>query len=73
MQRRSRSTSGSWKPALRLSIADNGVGSKEIVPGIGLSGMGERIAHVGGTMKAENTAFGFLVFSEIPLAREVDA
>jgi signal transduction histidine kinase len=55
---------------LRLSIADNGVGSKEIVPGIGLSGMAERIAHVGGTVKAENTPFGFLVFSEIPLAWE---
>ena len=56
--------------ALRLSIADNGVGSKEIVPGIGLSGMAERIAHVGGAMKAENTPFGFLVSSEIPLGQE---
>jgi len=55
---------------LRLSIADNGVGSKEIVPGIGLSGMAERLSHVGGTMKAENTPFGFLVFSEIPVAQE---
>jgi signal transduction histidine kinase len=53
--------------ALRLSISDNGVGSKEIVPGIGLSGMAERLAHVGGTMKAENAPFGFLVLSEIPL------
>jgi len=52
---------------LRLSISDNGVGSKEIVPGIGLSGMAERLAHVGGSMKAENTALGFLVLSEIPL------
>jgi signal transduction histidine kinase len=55
--------------ALRLSVADNGVGSKEIVPGIGLSGMAERIALVGGTMNAENTPFGFLVSSEIPLGR----
>lgn len=53
--------------ALRLSIADNGVGSKEIVPGIGLAGMSERVSHVGGTMKAENTPFGFLVFCEMPL------
>lgn len=53
--------------ALRLSVVDNGVGSKEIVPGIGLSGMAERIALVGGTMKAENTPFGFLVSTEIPL------
>ncbi len=56
--------------ALRVSIADNGAGSGEIVPGIGLAGMAERLAHVGGTMKAESTPFGFLVFSEIPLRRE---
>ena len=56
--------------ALRLSITDNGAGSKEIVPGIGLSGMAERLAHVGGALKAENTAFGFLVSSEIPLGQE---
>ena len=56
--------------ALRVSIADNGAGAGEIVPGIGLAGMAERLAHVGGIMKAENTPFGFLVFSEIPLRRE---
>ncbi len=56
---------------LRLSISDNGVGSKEIIPGIGLSGMAERLAHIGGTMKAENTPFGFLVLSEIPLKEAV--
>ena len=56
--------------ALRLSIADNGAGSAEIVPGIGLAGMAERVTQVGGIMKAENTPFGFLVSSEIPLRRE---
>jgi signal transduction histidine kinase len=55
--------------ALRLSITDNGAGSGEIVPGIGLSGMAERISHVGGSMKAENTPFGFVVSGDIPLAR----
>jgi signal transduction histidine kinase len=55
--------------ALRLSITDNGAGSGEIVPGIGLSGMAERIAHVGGSMRAENTPFGFVVSGEIPLGR----
>jgi len=55
--------------ALRLSITDNGAGSGEIVPGIGLSGMAERLSHVGGSMKAENTPFGFVVSGEIPLAR----
>ncbi|HEY9594336.1 MAG TPA: sensor histidine kinase [Spirochaetia bacterium] len=53
---------------LRLSIADNGAGAKEIVPGIGLSGMAERIAYVGGTMRAENSPYGFVVSSEIPLS-----
>jgi signal transduction histidine kinase len=53
--------------AVRLSVVDNGAGAKEIVPGIGLSGMTERVAHLGGTIKAENTAFGFLVTAEIPI------
>ncbi|HUI68955.1 MAG TPA: ATP-binding protein, partial [Spirochaetia bacterium] len=53
--------------ALRLSVADNGVGSKEIVPGIGLAGMAERLAHLGGTLRAENAPFGFVVHGEIPL------
>jgi signal transduction histidine kinase len=53
--------------AVRISISDNGKGSKEIVPGVGLAGMSERITDLGGTMKAENTAFGFQVLTEIPL------
>jgi signal transduction histidine kinase len=53
--------------AVRLSVVDNGAGAREIVPGIGLAGMSERIAHLGGTLKAENTAFGFLVTADIPL------
>ncbi len=53
--------------AVRISISDNGEGSKEIVPGVGLAGMMERIAQLGGTMKAENLPFGFHVLAEIPL------
>ena len=53
--------------AVRISISDNGEGSKEIVPGVGLTGMTERIAELGGTMKAENLPFGFHVLAEIPL------
>jgi signal transduction histidine kinase len=53
--------------AVRISISDNGEGSKEIVPGVGLAGMTERIAQLGGTMKAENLPFGFHVLAEIPL------
>jgi len=53
--------------SVRISISDNGMGSKEIVPGIGLAGMTERIAQIGGSMKAETTTFGFHVLAEIPL------
>jgi signal transduction histidine kinase len=57
--------------AVRISITDNGEGSKDIVPGVGLAGMTERLAQLGGTMKAENLASGFHVLAEIPLrARE---
>jgi signal transduction histidine kinase len=56
--------------AVRVSVADNGAGAKEILPGIGLAGMRERIAQLGGAMKAENTPFGFMVFAEIPIGRE---
>jgi signal transduction histidine kinase len=56
--------------AVRVSVADNGAGAKEILPGIGLAGMRERIAHLGGLIKAENTPLGFMVFAEIPLGRE---
>jgi len=59
--------------AVRVSIDDNGEGSKEIVPGVGLAGMTERIAHLGGTIKAENTTFGFRVLAEIPLRRREEA
>jgi signal transduction histidine kinase len=53
--------------SVRISISDNGMGSKEIVPGVGLAGMTERIAQIGGSMKAETTTFGFHVVAEIPL------
>lgn len=56
--------------AVRVSIADNGVGAKEVLPGIGLAGMQERIARLGGALRAENTTFGFRVLAEIPIRRE---
>jgi len=52
---------------LRLNVTDNGAGAPEIVPGIGLSGMAERIGHIGGTVKAESTPFGFVVRCDMPL------
>ena len=65
-------TVGFWvvNRVLRVTITDDGVGAKEILPGVGLSGMSERLGHVKGTLKAESTPFGFRVYAEIPLQPE---
>ena len=42
---------------LRVSIHDNGMGSKEIVEGIGVAGMRERIADIGGKIDSRNVDF----------------
>ncbi len=53
---------------LQLSVQDDGLGSIDIVKGIGLSGMEERIKHVGGTIRAGNAPEGgFKVLIHIPL------
>ncbi|NLJ10891.1 MAG: sensor histidine kinase [Treponema sp.] len=53
---------------LELSVQDDGLGAKDIVKGIGLSGMEERIKHLGGTIKAGNAPEGgFKVVVHIPL------
>lgn len=53
---------------LELSVQDDGLGSKDIVKGIGLSGMEERIKKLGGTIKAGNAPEGgFKVIVHIPL------
>lgn len=53
---------------LELSVQDDGLGSKDIVKGIGLSGMEERIKHLGGTIRAGNAPEGgFKVLVHIPL------
>ncbi len=52
---------------LRVTISDNGVGAKEIVPGIGLAGMRERIVPLGGTLEAYSLPYGFRVQAELPL------
>jgi signal transduction histidine kinase len=56
--------------SLRVTISDNGVGAKEIVPGIGLAGMRERIVPLGGTIQAYSLPRGFRVHAELPLAGE---
>ncbi len=52
---------------LRVSIHDNGIGSKEIVDGIGVAGMRERISGIGGTIDIRNVDDGFKIDVEIPL------
>ncbi len=52
---------------LRVSIHDNGMGSKEIVEGIGVAGMRERISDIGGQIDIRNVDDGFKIDVEIPL------
>ncbi len=55
------------KKTLRVSIHDNGIGSKEIVDGIGVAGMRERIYSIGGNIDIRNVDDGFKIDVEIPL------
>lgn len=53
---------------LELCVQDDGVGAKEIAKGIGLSGMEERVGHLGGTIRATNAPEGgFRLVVVIPL------
>ncbi len=52
---------------LSLSIYDNGIGSGEIVEGIGVAGMRERISAIGGIIDIRNVVDGFKISVEIPL------
>lgn len=71
----SRVSVGFWvtKCAVRVTIKDNGVGSNEVVPGVGLVGMVERLAHLGGELKTDSNRYGFSVLAEIPLRVEKEA
>jgi signal transduction histidine kinase len=54
--------------SLTMSVADNGIGSRNIVKGIGLAGMEERLAAVGGTLEVFSPEDGgFRLKAEIPL------
>jgi signal transduction histidine kinase len=48
------------------TITDNGSGSAFVSPGIGLNGISERIAHLGGTLSAGEAPFGFQLVVRIP-------
>jgi signal transduction histidine kinase len=53
---------------LELCVQDDGVGAKEIAKGIGLSGMEERVGHLGGIIRAANAPEGgFRLVVKIPL------
>lgn len=56
---------------LRVSIHDNGIGSKEIVAGIGVAGMKERIFDIGGSIDIRNVDDGFNIDVEIPLEQTI--
>lgn len=57
---------------LNIAILDNGAGSGEIIDGLGLKGMRERFAQLGGTIEAVSLESGFRLFATIPLG-EVNA
>jgi signal transduction histidine kinase len=52
---------------LRVHVWDNGRGSTQIVEGIGLSGMRERVAALGGTITAGGRPDGFQIMVDIPV------
>ncbi len=52
---------------LVASIADNGVGADQIIEGIGISGMKERLDAFGGSVTTQTMRNGFLVTARLPL------
>ena len=57
--------------AVRLSVADDGQGSRCEEPGFGLTSLADRVRDVGGTLRAGNASDGgFGVHVELPLAKE---
>jgi signal transduction histidine kinase len=57
---------------LILTVTDNGIGSTQIVKGIGLAGMEERLAPYGGTLATSNPAEGgFRISIRLPIPQAV--
>ena len=55
-----------------MTVKDNGIGSKQVVKGIGLAGMEERLQEVGGTLTTGlNVEGGFKLEIKIPIMKEV--
>jgi signal transduction histidine kinase len=51
---------------LAVTVRDNGSGSKLVSEGIGISGMRERLARVGGGLEYSSTAEGFSITMRLP-------
>ncbi len=58
---------------LKLSVVDNGKGAADVVKGIGLTGMQERIGNLGGHIRVSNApGGGFSLNATIPLSKKED-
>ncbi|GIE93522.1 two-component sensor histidine kinase [Paractinoplanes rishiriensis] len=64
-----------WHPSsLRLAVEDTGPGAQAVhSTGHGLLGLRERVATVGGEMRAEPTAGGFLVEATLPVTQRASS
>lgn len=60
-----------WNQFAQCRISDNGVGCSEIIEGMGLSGMRQRMRNVGGILEFESE-IGFVVKMLFPLKGEED-
>ncbi len=49
-----------------ITVTDNGIGSTQVVPGLGLAGMMQRFEKLGGTLETADTQWGFEVRGWIP-------
>ena len=53
-------------PSLNVTIHDNGIGAEQIVEGIGIAGMKERLESINGTLTIQKAPDGFKVTALIP-------
>jgi signal transduction histidine kinase len=58
------------RESLEILIKDNGKGADAIEYGIGIQGMKERLAEVGGMVEIENSRLGFKLSIQVPLGQE---
>ena len=56
---------------LQIVISDNGMGCEQFVPGIGLSGIAERMAQIKGRFETQNVPKGFKLIAYIPFTEKL--